>query len=398
MREINLREHQWSCEPHPLTIGERDALRQALPLAIAPAPGSDSSYFLRPNSTIGAVEVGDLSVLVKPKAGIPQVLSLACYAIGKVKFQREDFDYREDLTLPEALAVALTRQARETFARGLLHGYRAEEDALYTVRGRIRFDEQLRRRFGRSLPVEVSFDEFTADVLPNQLVKAATLRLGQAPLRSAEARRNLGWLASTLDEVSPVEFFWSQVPEVRYDRLNEHYRGVVELSRLVLRHGAFDSGRGDIRASGFLMDMNDTFQEFVTQALREVPDIPSLMFRERVIDTLDEEAGVRLRPDLTGWRDSRCVFVGDVKYKNLTNMRVPAGDIYQMLAYAIASDQPGGMLIYAEGEAQVGTYRIRHAGKRLEVVALDIAGPLDEVLDRVRRLAAKISALASVER
>ena len=126
MREINLQEHRWSCKPYALSVYERDALRQAVPVAITPAPGSGNTYFLRPNSTIGTVEVGDLSVLIEPKIGIAQVLSLACYAIGKVRFQREHFDYREEYTLPDALAMALTRQARQAFARGLLHGYRNE--------------------------------------------------------------------------------------------------------------------------------------------------------------------------------------------------------------------------------------------------------------------------------
>ena len=394
MREINLQEHQRSCKPYPLSVRERDALRQALPVAVTPAQGSDSTYYLRPDSTVGAVEIGDLSVLIEPKIGVPRVLSLACYAIGKVRFQPEDFGYREEHTLPDALAIALTRQARLAFARGLLHGYRDEEDVLYTVRGRIRFDDQLRRRFGTPFPVEVSFDEFTADIIANQLVKAATRRLRLSPLRSRAARRNLGWLASILDEVSPVEFPRGRVPEVQFDRLNEHYRGVVELSRLILRHGAFETGRGEIQASGFLMDMNAVFQEFVTQALREALGTSSLLFREKEIDSLDDEDGVGLRPDLTWWRDSRCVFVGDVKYKNLTGTRVPAGDIYQMLAYATASNLPGGMLIYAQGEAKSGSYRIRHSGKRLVVAALDISGSLDEVLGRVRILAGRINALA----
>ena len=216
------------------------------------------------------------------------MLSLACYAIGRVKFQPEDFDYRDEYALPDALAIALTRQARLAFARGLLHGYRTEEEALYTVRGRIRFDEQLRRRFGIPLPVEVRYDDFTADVLANRLVKAAAYRLGRAPLRSTQARRNLGWLAATLEEVSLCEFKPKDVPSVRYDRLNEHYRGVVELSRLILRHGAFESARGTVRASGFLMDMNVMFQEFVTQALREALGLSPTVFGERSIESLDD--------------------------------------------------------------------------------------------------------------
>ena len=399
MREINLQEHRQSGEPYPLSVRERDALRQALPVAVTPVQGSNNTYYLRPDSTIGAVEVGDLSVFIEPKIGIPKVISLACYAIGKVRFQREDFDYREANTLPDALAMALTRQARQAFARGLLHGYRNEEDALYTVRGRIRFDDQVRRRFGVALPVEVSYDEFTADVLPNQLVKAATHRIGLSPLRSAQARRNLGWLTSILDEVSPVDVPSSRVPVVRFDRLNEHYRGVVELSRLILQHGAFDSGRGAVRASGFLMDMNVVFQEFVTQALREALAVSPDVFLEKRIPDLDDEGRIHLRPDLTWWDGGSCIFVGDAKYKNVSGERsIPNADLYQLLAYTTALDLLGGVLIYALGEADPTTYLIRHTGKRLQVAALDLSGDLDDVLLRVDDLARRIEEISAEAR
>ena len=103
----------------------------------------------------------------------------------------------------------------------------------------------------------------------NRLVKAAAARLGRMRLRSRDARAGLGRTAAILDNVSPVDFPPNNVPEVPFDRLNEHYRGVVGLSRLILRHSAFESGRGRVRAAGFLMDMNKVFQEFVTQALRD---------------------------------------------------------------------------------------------------------------------------------
>ena len=393
MREMNLQEYRRSC-PVSLSVRERDALRRVLPsVTIEPAEGKESAYVLTPGSTIGAVEVEGLSVLIEPKIGIRQVLSLACYAIGKVKFQAEDFDFRDEYSLPDSLAMALTFQARRAFASGLLHGYRNEEDALYTVRGRIRFDDQLRRRFGVPLPVEVLYDEFTGDILANQLVKAAAYRLGRNRLRSAQARRNLSWLASMLDEVSLVGFPSSSVPVVRFDRLNEHYRGVVELSRLILRHGAFESGRGAVRATGFLMDMNVVFQEFVTEVLRDALGVSPQVFGENSIRSLDREARIHLRPDLT-WHDgSRCVFVGDAKYKKIVHDRIPNADLYQLLAYATALDLPGGLLIYAKDEAEPRKYHVRHAGKLLEVAALDLSGTLDGVLARVAGLADKVKGL-----
>ena len=60
-----------------------------------------------------------------------------------------------------------------------------------------------------------------------------------------------------------------------------------------------------------------------------------------------------------------------------------------------ALDLPGGLLVYAqdEDERESVTYTVRHAHKRLEIVALDLSGPLEGVLERVRSLAGKVRAL-----
>ena len=396
MRQIDLQEYVPS--EHCLTASELRVLQgeeRNLDLSIT-LGANEGEHVLKPGSTVGAVETGGLSVRIEPKIGIPQLVSLACYAIGRVSFQKTDFDFPEHTALPDALALALTAAARRAFARGLLHGYLTQEEALQTVRGRIRFDDQVRRRFGILLPVEVRYDEFTDDILANRLVKAAAVRLGGMPLRSPEARRGLGWVAAMLENVSYAEFPSSGVPQVPFDRLNEHYRGVVTLARLVLRRGAFEADRGQVRASGFLMDMNQVFQEFVTVALREELGVSE---RELCSDkgmprrvTLAEENRVRLEPDLSWWNGGVCTFVGDAKYKRIDG-NIPNADLYQLLAQATALDLPGGLLIYAQGERESATYTVRHSGKRLEVAALDLAGTLDQVLERVRRLADKVRAL-----
>ena len=197
-----------------------------------------------------------------------------------------------------------------------------------------------------------------------------------------------------LAQVSLVEFGANDVPEARFDRLNEHYRGVIGLARLILRHSAFESGRGGVRASGFLMDMNRLFQEFLTVALREEFGVSPDTLRSDHAITLDEAGRAMLKPDLSWWEGGACTFVGDAKYKNLTGkMSVPGTDLYQLLAYITALDLGGGLLIYAQGEADTTSYIVKHADKFLEVVALDLSGTLDEVLARVNCVAARVREL-----
>ena len=216
------------------------------------------------------IETGGLLVFIEPKIGVARLLSLTCYAIGRIRFRPEDFRFPGECALPALPTMALSTQAGRAFSGGLLHGYRAEEEPLIAVWGRIRLEKPLRRRFDTHLPVELQYDEFTNDILPNRLVKAAAHRWGRTRLRSPEARQSRGWVAGILDGASLVEFPPARVPTVAFDRLTEHYRDVISLARLILSHGAFESGRGGVRAPGFLMDMTVVFQEFLTQSLRDV--------------------------------------------------------------------------------------------------------------------------------
>lgn len=272
MEEINLWENKAS-KPLRLSVEKRDELIRAgnelgVELVVEPVKGTQNEYKLTPGATIGAFETETCSVCIAPKIPVKQLVSLLCYAIGRVRFPDDEFGFPEDAALPDALALAFGAAARKCFSGGLLQGYRTEEDALHAVRGRIRFDDQIRQRMGVLLPIEVRYDEFTDDILPNRLVKAAALRLRGMSLLSSDASRQLAWVAGMLGGVAHVEFPRDAVPEVKFDRLNEHYRSVVTLARLILRDRMFEADRGVVRASGFLVDMTQFFQEFVTCALR----------------------------------------------------------------------------------------------------------------------------------
>ena len=394
MPQIDLQE--WRSSQHRLSIEQRDALRVLLSgdkLSIEPVRGTGDEYLLKPSSCIGAVDIDDLSVSIRPKLPIGRVLYLASYAMGDVDFREERFDFERQESLVEALVPALTRAARRAFGCGLLHGYRTEEEALHTVRGRIRVADQIRHRFGIPVPVEVRYDDFTDDVLPNQLVKAAAVRLGGMRIRSLQSRRDLGRISATLDNVSLVEFPAERIPEVKFDRLNEHYREVVTLARLILRHASIETTRGGVHASGFLMDMNKIFEEFVTHALREELQLTEHTFPAEREVWLDEKEDIRMLPDLSWWDDSGCTFVGDVKYKTLQGKPVRHADLYQLLAYTTALDLPGGVLIYAEGGQPDACHDVCHAGKRLVITSLDLSGSISELHDEISKLAVRVEVL-----
>ena len=405
---MNIDLQEYESELITLDVAQRDALASGVipSLGITPVPGEGGRYELTPGAVVGAFQIDDLSVFIRPKVGIRKLIFLACYSMGAFKLHEGERHLFEDVeTLPDAMSLSLAVAARKAFERGLLHGYRTEEESLHTVRGRIRMNDQLRRRFGIPFPIEVRYDEFTEDIVANQLVKAAAWQLGRMRLRSPKARDGLREIAARLGNVSLVEFPPRDVPEVAFNRLNERYREVVMLSRLVLRRRLFESGRGKVLASGFHMDMNVVFQRFITRALREALGVSDRTLRSdnRLphIWLAKDDGGqdcIQLKPDLSWWDGPRCTFVGDAKYKHIEGNNVPNADLYQLLAYATALDLPGGLLIYAKVERQPDSYQVRNAGKRLEIAEIDLADDLDELLRRVDELAKRIRRIRNANR
>ena len=212
-------------------------------------------------------------------------------------------------------------------------------------------------------------------------------------LRSEHSRRGLRGIDARLEGVSLVTYDPRRLPLIRFDRLNERYRDAVALARLILRSASFDLGHGEVPAAAFLVDMNLAFEDFVVEALRDALGSEHGVLvqgaRGRRLH-LDEAEQVALQPDLSLWRGGRCVFVGDVKYKRILPTEYPNADIYQAVAYAVATGLDRALLIYAASEGEPASHRIVRIGKRIDVVVLDLSVPPARLLEQIDAIADRI--------
>ena len=161
--------------------------------------------------------------------------------------------------------------------------------------------------------------------------------------------------------------------------------GQVDSAEYVVRPGARNGARVP-----FLVDMNRVFEDFVVIALRDALRVSERSFPQGTAGKslyLDRAKRVRLEPDISWWDGIICTFVGDVKYKRLAVAEVKHADLYQLHAYATAAALPGGLLIYAAGEAEDTIHEVVHAGKRLQIVTLDLQGSPHEILAGIRGVA-----------
>lgn len=391
---VVLREHTRS-SPIPLSEGEREGLARLAPgVSVVPAEEGDGCFVLDPGNNVGAIQLGSRRFELRPKIGVRRLLFLLSYSMDPASWRQQGFDFDEDADLFEAVAPGFAYQVEEALRAGPFYGYRPREEALQTVRGRIRFDEQLRSRFGLLPPVECRFDEFTDDVEANRMLRAAIVRLGSIRIRDPRTRTRLAALLPAFANVTPVAYDPRALPEVRFDRLNARFRSPVELARLILRSRSIDARAGGVGGDAFLVNLATVFENFILVALREALGLSERSFPPQARGMklhLDGDRALRLRPDLC-WRESGvCRFVGDVKYKRTPETAgVQHPDIYQLLAYATATDLPWGLLVYAAGESEARTYRIPNIEKEIEVRTLDLDLDPADVLAQIQSIAERI--------
>ena len=380
-----------------LTPHDASSLRRAVTtMSVVPSSDVPGRYDLTPGSEVGVVALDSCCIVIRPKVPIDRVLFLVSYALDSANWREKAALYNTAEDIVEGMAAVFAHELRRALRRGLLQGYRSTEDALTTVRGRIRFDEQLRRRFGVPLPLEVRFDEYTEDTELNRVLRAALWRLSRLPIRSRHVRSMLGFCSAVLaDAVTLIEYPRDALPEFRWDRLNQHYRVAAELALMILRSTSVELAEGRAVGTGFVIDMNVVFEEFVRTALREALGLAPAIFPSgsKASVVLDERAKIRLEPDLSWWVGGSCVFVGDAKYKRISVKGINHPDLYQLLAYTVALRLSAGLLVYAAGEAEWVEHTVVHAGKRLEVTTVDLTGSPEQILADIARIADRVKAL-----
>lgn len=343
-----------------------------------------------PGTKVGVARAGDVTVWIRPKVSIDRILFLLGYARDP-GWRTDDVDLAAVDDLLPALAEAFAAQAERAVEQGLLQGYVEVDDQLTVLRGRLREQEQLRRRFGIAVPLLVRYDDHTVDIAENQVLRGATDLLLRLPGVGPRVRARLRGLRQVFGEVTPLNR-GARLPPWQPSRLNQRYHVALWLAELLLRDNALDQAPGSVRVGGFLVNMAKVFEDFLTATLTRSLEARGGRCRAQDPHALDLGGQVRMNPDLVWYREGRPAAVVDAKYKAEKPAGYPNADVYQLLAYCTALELDEGHLIYAKGNEPTFAHEIRNARITIHAHALDLAASPDALLAQVDELAAQLTA------
>jgi 5-methylcytosine-specific restriction enzyme subunit McrC len=168
---------------------------------------------------------------------------------------------------------------------------------------------------------------------------------------------------------------------------------VLRIAELVLQATSVEHGTGGVTVDGFLLDMPQLFEDFVTVTLREVLETTyggRVMGQDR--SHFDEAGRVLMRPDIVWKLRGTAVAVADAKYKAEKPVGYPNADLYQLLAYCTVPGLRRGHLIYAKGSEEPAHHVVKRADIEIICHAIDLEASPSALLDQMSSLAERIAA------
>jgi 5-methylcytosine-specific restriction enzyme subunit McrC len=343
-----------------------------------------------PTGRVGAVRVGDVVIRVQSKVPIARLLFLLGYSMHGAAWQASSVSLGEAPDLVPAIAEALWRQVSHAIGQGLLPGYVPVEESSLVLRGRLLESAQLARHHGLPLPLEIRHDEFTVDIPENQILRTACERMLHVPHVDAGTQVRLRRVLREFGDVATIRR-GDPIPSWQPSRLNARYHVALRLAELVLRATSVEHAAGTVAINGFLLDMPQLFEDFVTVALREALEGS---FGGRVVAQsrgyLDVAGRVVLKPDIVWQVSGATVAVADAKYKAEKPSGYPNADLYQLLAYCTVLGLKVGHLIYAKGNEEAVRHVVRGADVEIVCHALDLSQPPAVLMAEVHELATQM--------
>jgi len=228
--------------------------------------------------------------------------------------------------------------------RGLVSRYERHADNLPALRGKLLTGLQATLNAFHPERFQCEFDEFTIDTPMNRVLKAAVRRLRRIA-RDGDNARRLAELEFTLEGVSDIPASALEWHRLHFDRANRRYEPLVTMAKMILQNHTQDVTSGGSEGFGLLFDMNELFEKYIGEVARGTfaPLDWQVVLQGPSHYLLQDQrsgAGVfQTRPDITGLRDGKPVWIIDTKWKVVLDEQerkhgIGQGDVYQMLGYA----------------------------------------------------------------
>ena len=345
-------------------------------------------YILKTSHYIGRFSVGDFEVHINPKIAISRLFYMISKVYSLMNFYDRDvhLDTADDLI--EHLLKILIKSVNRLLKQGLYASYITYLEKLNTIKGKVMLNTIAKRSWDLSR-LDCLYDEYTHDVLENQLVRYAIYNASKIASLS-KYHRKLKNIYKRFWNVSHKKLKGKDVDRVIFNRLNARYKNILMLCRFFLDFTGLNECVGNNLIRSFFVDMNRIFESYSTAVLKEGLGNSFDVIDQATFDFI-EEPRIAIRPDVLIKKGNEIVLVIDFKYKKTEEPS--QADIYQMNAYSDRFKVPV-IVVYPSKEIEEREYVLPN-GLPVYVIGLDLEK--DDIIQEEQEFCNKIRNFLSVE-
>lgn len=230
----------------------------------------EGRYKLRSNHYVGNVVLPEHIILIGPKIPRLNFFLMLIYANDLMELYNSLSMYpEENIEIFEILVTIFLKRVERLVKRGLSKGYDERDADLRSLQGRILVTDDLRTNPVLHHKLRCRYSEFGADTAENQFLKFVLYRLSQMQIEDSNLNRVARGIFRYFEPVSLRFVNPLSSQRITYNRLNQHYKPVISLAKLILEDSGLNFQQtGEVESSSFLVDMNRLFEKFILNYLR----------------------------------------------------------------------------------------------------------------------------------
>lgn len=288
-----------------------------------------------------------------------QTLSLGEYQeIGEEKF--------EDAT--DLYCAILTNGLPVLIRGGLAHEYQRVTDSSTVLKGKIDLNASIKQNSLVKNQMVIHYDEFSPDILLNQILKATLIALkNSSKVKKMYRKKFFGFLAY-FSEVSTVDLNLNLWKKVHYNKQNIRYQFLVDICRYLYEELLLDESKKDHQSPEIIDDqkLSTLFEKFVYALFKKETSfaVTHPMIQWQVDDGVRNALPI-MQTDMV-LKNGKKTLIVDTKFyaHNLVQRNEFSGfkhhsdNLYQIYAYVNnwpkkGNEEVSGLLLYAKTSAAV---------------------------------------------
>jgi len=323
---------------------------------------------------------------------IQNVYYLLCYAWDKLA-ERDvvAVESLDSTSLADLFARVLITGVNHLLKRGFDRGYELQHEWTGRLRGRICFQEAIRRNAAVTGRLPCDYDELSYNVLHNRILKATMRRLIRAQGLEAKSAERLSQLCRMFSEIEDIELTSRVFGTVQLHRNNQFYDFLLKVCELIHRNLLISEKSGASKFMDFDQDekqMAHLYEAFVRNFYSTHTRFHVKREDIRWRWTAADESATRLLPkmqtDVSLTAPNRriiidCKFTPEATQHHHEAEKLRSSHLYQINAYmenlqGVGADTCEMMLLYPTVDAPLSA-DFAHKGHKIWIRTINLDQP-----------------------